>query len=336
MRDDGPAPSYPDVEAALYAYAAARETVSLDELLLEAMDRMPLAEIRAAVQRLTDWRLLRPTGEEADRFIAVPPATASTHFLMPAIRELHEKQQEISRACAQLSAMIPVYESSALEATGRDPVQRLTDLTTVRQVLTELSARVRTEVLTSQPGGARPQQQLDEALNRTTPMLDRGVKMRTIYQYTAQFDQPTIRHVTFLMEHGVEVRTVGDALARMIVFDRETAFIDLADTPQGALVIRDPSLVMFVADAFERAWAQGVAFPRPEERRLAPAPERLRWELVRLLSEGHEDTVVARRLGMSVRTVQRHLAEIMRTLGARNRFHAGYLIHQSGLHQIVD
>ncbi|MFG2332270.1 LuxR C-terminal-related transcriptional regulator [Streptomyces sp. NPDC048604] len=324
-----PLPSPDGVESALYAYAAARESLSLDELLAEA--QIPEEEARAAVGRLLEWRLIRPTGEEADRYVAVPPATASTQFLMPAIRELHERQQEISRACAQLNALIPVYESTALGITTRDTVQRLTDLATVRQVLTELSARAQGEVLTSQPGGARPQPQLDEALSRTTPLLDRGVRMRTIYQYTAQFHQPTVQHVALLTERGAEVRTVGDALPRMIVFDRETAFIDLVGTRQGAVVLRDPSLVTFVADSFERAWAQALAFPRPEDRGQAAPPEQLRQEMLRLLTEGHEDTVVAKRLGMSVRTLQRHLSEIMRTIGARNRLHAGYLIHEAGL-----
>ncbi|WP_438312064.1 LuxR C-terminal-related transcriptional regulator [Streptomyces sp. HUAS TT3] len=54
--------------------------------------------------------------------------------------------------------------------------------------------------------------------------------------------------------------------------------------------------------------------------------DELRQTLVRLLSEGLEDRAIARRLGMSERTCQRHIAEIMRVVGARSRFQAGYLL----------
>ncbi|MFF5702353.1 LuxR C-terminal-related transcriptional regulator [Streptomyces sp. NPDC012794] len=54
--------------------------------------------------------------------------------------------------------------------------------------------------------------------------------------------------------------------------------------------------------------------------------EELRQTIVLLLSEGLEDKVIARRLGMSERTCQRHIAEIMRAIGAKSRFQAGYLL----------
>jgi DNA-binding NarL/FixJ family response regulator len=34
---------------------------------------------------------------------------------------------------------------------------------------------------------------------------------------------------------------------------------------------------------------------------------------------------------MSLRTLQRHISEIMKKIGAKNRLHAGYLINQQGL-----
>ncbi|MEV5932248.1 helix-turn-helix transcriptional regulator [Streptomyces sp. NPDC052079] len=54
----------------------------------------------------------------------------------------------------------------------------------------------------------------------------------------------------------------------------------------------------------------------------------LKRTLLRLFVEGHEDKVIAKRLGISLRTYQRHLSEIMKRMGARNRPHAGYLVHK--------
>ncbi|MER7521060.1 hypothetical protein [Streptomyces sp. NPDC126499] len=41
--------------------------------------------------------------------------------------------------------------------------------------------------------------------------------------------------------------------------------------------------------------------------------------------------VMARRMGLSLRSCQRHVSDLMRTLGARNRLHAGYLLARAGL-----
>lgn len=38
-----------------------------------------------------------------------------------------------------------------------------------------------------------------------------------------------------------------------------------------------------------------------------------------------KDEMIARRLGMSLRTCRKHIAESMETLGASSRFQAGYL-----------
>ncbi|MEV0412056.1 helix-turn-helix transcriptional regulator [Streptomyces sp. NPDC050448] len=59
--------------------------------------------------------------------------------------------------------------------------------------------------------------------------------------------------------------------------------------------------------------------------------DELRQTIVRLLSEGLEDKVIACRLGMSERTCQRHIAEIMRAAGAKSRFRAGYSLSSATL-----
>jgi DNA-binding NarL/FixJ family response regulator len=45
-----------------------------------------------------------------------------------------------------------------------------------------------------------------------------------------------------------------------------------------------------------------------------------------LLADGRDDRAVAREVGVTVRTVRRRVAELMRALQARTRFQAGYLI----------
>ncbi|WP_206442911.1 LuxR C-terminal-related transcriptional regulator, partial [Candidatus Protofrankia californiensis] len=52
--------------------------------------------------------------------------------------------------------------------------------------------------------------------------------------------------------------------------------------------------------------------------------------LLRLLSLGAKDEAAARHLGVSVRTVRRMIADLMRRMDARSRFQAGILAAERG------
>ncbi|MFI1159282.1 hypothetical protein [Streptomyces sioyaensis] len=73
-------------------------------------------------------------------------------------------------------------------------------------MLTEPAASCTTEMLTSQPGGGRPTPVLEEAIVRDEEMLRRGVKIRTLYQHTARYNQPTVAYVGRVAQLGAEVR----------------------------------------------------------------------------------------------------------------------------------
>lgn len=42
-----------------------------------------------------------------------------------------------------------------------------------------------------------------------------------------------------------------------------------------------------------------------------------------MLEDGHTDEVIARKLGVSIRTVRRLMADLLKTLNAESRFQAG-------------
>ncbi|MGW4383542.1 LuxR C-terminal-related transcriptional regulator [Kitasatospora sp. NPDC004531] len=283
------------------------------------------AELDAAVRHLLEVRVVRqgPDG----RLHADTPARAGLEALAPAVRDLVRHHRELQEMHSTLAALLPVYESSTLGRVAGQQVERLTDLASVRRTITELAARSTTEVLASQPGGARNEEVLNESLNRTEALLARGVRMRTLYQHTAQYDQATVEYVRKVTALGAEVRTVSDAFVRVIVFDRATALIELHDEPLGAALVQDPSMIGFAVAAFERAWVAADEFPTVQQRqRVRQTSNDVKSSIVRMLVQGYEEKLIAKRLGMSVRTCQRHISEIMRRIGARNRLHAGYLL----------
>jgi DNA-binding CsgD family transcriptional regulator len=74
----------------------------------------------------------------------------------------------------------------------------------------------------------------------------------------------------------------------------------------------------------ESLWEQGRPWSLDDARRLNTRQR----DVVELLGEGLDDEAIARRLDISVRTVRRHVAELMREHGVRSRFQLGAALAQ--------
>jgi DNA-binding CsgD family transcriptional regulator len=311
-----------EVELMLYTFAVERADVCRDET--PRLDGLAPEDISAAFESLARRRLLLPVSGENRRYTAAPPDAAVEALIRPLVQQARTAQDAADRLRREL---VPVYES-ALERRLRQPLfEELPDVASVRRVLDRFAAEAQHEVLTSQPGGGRTEEVLSEAMGRTEAMLGRGVRMRTLYQHTAQYNPGTTAYVEIVTGLGAEVRTLGERFMRMIAFDGGTVVIEQKDNPQAALVVREPSVVSFAIAAFELVWLQADPFPVNLGRAQAiQVSDKTRKDIIRLLVQGESDKVIARRMGMTVRTCQRHIAKIMEQIGAKSRVHAGYLL----------
>jgi DNA-binding NarL/FixJ family response regulator len=85
---------------------------------------------------------------------------------------------------------------------------------------------------------------------------------------------------------------------------------------------RDGEVVRYLVDLFNQLW-EGAAPYDVAEPGYADVTDSLHQSIARLMAEGLTDDVVARRLGMSVRTCRRHIAALLRDLDSVSRFQAG-------------
>ncbi|MCZ2524801.1 hypothetical protein GQS52_04370 [Streptomyces sp. SCUT-3] len=314
----------------VYEYAANCETWDLDTLV--AALGVPRDHAAASVRRLLEMRLLRTLDEAGEQYAVVSPDSAAALAVTPAENELRRRMEEIDHLRHEIQGLLPVYARSRGRDRERDGLQVVADLDDVRDMLALQAARCGEEVLTAQPGGGRSVEVLTEAADRDEDMLRRGVRMRTVYQHPARFHLPTTAYVERLSGLGGEVRTTGASLMRLIVFDRKVAVLPLTDGTSGAVVVREPNIVDFVVSAFEHVWLAAEPFPVDRCRdQLRSVSEEVDQALLRLLVSGEADRLIARRLGISLRTLQRRVSRIVERLGAANRLQAGYLIHRYGL-----
>lgn len=308
----------------LYEYAAGVPSFALPDAQRSlGLDESALVK---ALQRLEDLRLLRRDTDSPDRFAPVSPQFAAGQLLWPMEHRIREQSESVERIRSALAALVPHYESGQRRQQVKD-VELLTDLADVRQLIDQLADSCQSEALHVQPGGARDPEALLKARGSMGRLLERGVSSRSIYQHPARYSQHTVEFAEWMMERGAEVRTLADSPDRMLIYDRKTAVVNVQGHSAQALVVYEPNLVAFMVSSFETAWRAAEPFPVGFDREWAKhVSEDLRQSIIRLLAEGLDDKVISRRLGMSVRTVQRHVAEIMRAHDAKSRFQIGYLL----------
>lgn len=96
--------------------------------------------------------------------------------------------------------------------------------------------------------------------------------------------------------------------------------------PDEVLLVRSPALLGTLTAVFDLIWERAT----PVGRRAAGGPG-YDDALLQLLADGLQDEAVAEKLGVSVRTVRRRVAELLEDLGARTRFQAGVQAARMGL-----
>ncbi|MGW6905263.1 MULTISPECIES: LuxR C-terminal-related transcriptional regulator [unclassified Streptomyces] len=295
--------------------------------LAEALDDLGLPPECAdhAVADLVELGLVHKGSEQSP--VAVAPERAVERVLAPMERVLLSQRHRIEAMRDQLMDLAPIYSEWLTGERSDGSLEYLVTLDQALATITKLSTTAETEVLTAQPGGGRKADILEEAIGRDEAMLERGVRMRTLYQHTARFSHGTRAYVERVSRLGAEVRTMDDEFMRLLLFDRKTAVIGVQGDMNAAIVVREPNLVHFIASTFDIWWLTAARFPldwRNDE--VADVAEQLKRRIALLLSEGVSDQVIAKRMAMSVRTCRRHIAEIMERLGADSRFQAGYLL----------
>jgi hypothetical protein len=118
----------------------------------------------------------------------------------------------------------------------------------------------------------------------------------------------------------------------MIVIDHRVAVIPgKAEDLSTAVAVREPSVVNYLVDVFERAWERGRSFTNRETNLLKDIAAEQRAMTIRMLIEGHADPVSAKRLGVSPRTYAGYVADLKQEYEAETRFQLGYTMGQQGV-----
>ncbi|GGW62703.1 hypothetical protein GCM10010503_45020 [Streptomyces lucensis JCM 4490] len=279
---------------------------------------------------LMEFALLHPDPDDAGWLRPVPPTLALAQRLHPLEQEITERRRQ---SVALADAFEPFMSLSTQESAPTHSITVLEGLDRINTALDLATAQCRTEMLTVQPSGRRrPEQRLIEGLERDKPLIERGVRIRTLYQHTARYSPDRLAYVDQFTNGKVEYRTIDELVDRLIICDETVAFIPTRDDRQVALELRHPGLVRYLIKVFEFMWDRAVPLSAGAPYETAPdGITDIQHSIAKLLVEGHVDEAIARRLGMNVRTCRAHIAKLAQALGSGSRAQLGYLIAQSGM-----
>ncbi|PWI20639.1 LuxR family transcriptional regulator [Streptomyces sp. Act143] len=293
--------------------------------------RVPRADAEA-VPCLLELALLHPDPDDMDWLVPTSPQEVMTRLLRGVYDEVSASQRRMGSAVAAFEwyAGLGAHLSVAGTAADRSAIRVLDGLSRIQAAMDEATQACTTEVLTVQPGGIRPEHELTEGLHRALALRGRGVRMRDLYTHVARHGQGLLNYLE-LMGDAVQARTLDEVIDRLILFDRTVAFIPANADRTLALELRHPALVGFLATVFERLWRLAIPLTAPLPDTGIEGISNREQSIAALLAEGHQDAVIAERLGISVRTCRAHIARLSETLGAASRTQLGVRIAQVGL-----
>ena len=253
------------------------------------------------------------------RWTATAPDVALQQFL-------RDREDETRKLRAGITRLLDGYHRSR----GlRDPsLGDLVEVVTGRDAIEHLwltlldGAREQVDILDKPPFV-----QLD-SVGPELPVLARGVPVRSVYERATLLQPEKLEQVRELVAAGEQAGTAVGLPFKLALVDSRWALLPLAPGTElsGALVVRPSPLLDALQQTFEAQWARAMPVPTPD-----PQSDDSQVELLTLLAAGMTDEGIARRLGVSARTVQRRVSALMGGLGASNRFQAGVQANRRGL-----
>ncbi|RKN05076.1 hypothetical protein D7319_26275 [Streptomyces radicis] len=304
-----------DHAAALYHYTVRRgELGALEPAAAEL--GLPVATLLAAATRLVELRLLG-TEEAADgRLVPAPPEVATALLVSPVERAMYRRRELADRLRDRIGAVAGGGAGGEIDA--------LDGGAEIRGLFKLAAETCRDELVVLRPGH-RQEDALDELLSPCFDVLERQVPVRVVSPHRSRTGFAARARSTRLARGGAGIRTLSQVPQAAVVFDRSLAV--LIDLPEHggeptARRVRDGDVVRFMVELFDQLWEGATPFTVGGPG-YADAADDLKQSLARLMAEGLTDEVVARRLGMSVRTCRRHIAGLLRDLDAVSRFQAG-------------
>lgn len=291
------------------------------------------AAVEEALARLASVGLVRPAPAAPGGYAAVAPEVALTRLFGQEERQL---TQQLAKLAETREAITSVMRDFLDLRTTRRRTLQVEPLPTeglVAEFLDGAAGLARREAWWMHAGGIPSVEALDEMLLRNLGMLGAGIAVRALFLHRHAGDPVMAGYLRDLVHAGAEVRIATHLPQQMVVVDQDLALVpaDPADPGRGAWAVHGTELIPTLRAIHEHCWTLATPFARQAD---GAAPDTtaspVEDVLVRLLAEGVKDDAIARRLGVSTRTLSRMISALLERLGVQTRFQAALELHRRG------
>jgi DNA-binding CsgD family transcriptional regulator/predicted transcriptional regulator len=293
------------------------------------------AVVQAALRLLHSHGLVDEASGRPHAYVAVDPAIALDVLLLK-----HEEQLRRARARAQ-----EVGERFHQAVAGRDPAETVEVITgreatvqRLRQI--QYSARHELRCFDKPPYHLG----LDSLNQAELDLLHRGGRARGVYEAAAVAVPGRRAQLAAYLAAGEQARVLPRLPTKLIVVDDRLAAVpldgdDVDTAPAVFVIVHRSALLDALCELFEALWR--LARPLDIDGRTGLArhagldegagageparlgPDSLEREILELMDAGMPDAAIARRLGLSHRTLQRRIRGLMERFNAQTRYQLG-------------
>ena len=308
------------VEEWLYRILLRYGPATLGELTTRAAGTVSVGQLRRLVPRLVDLGLVSHLPGRPIRLAPAPPEAAIEALAARRLEELNRGR----------AATTELLEEASFGANSRP--EQLVELITGQEAVARKFVHLHKTAQEEMRALVLPPYALDPAdpdhPQKSAPVKP-GLRIRGIYDPAALQSPAMLARVAGYVARGEEAR-IGEMPLKLILADHHTALLPLTygGAVNSALVIHASALLDALVSLFEVLWRAAVPFPAANGRggdgRGGDDSAARETHVLTLLVAGVSDDTIARRLGVSSRTVQRDIRKICDDLGAVTRFQAGF------------
>ncbi|MFI6266824.1 helix-turn-helix domain-containing protein [Micromonospora sp. NPDC051006] len=304
-------------EEDLYRSLVQLTTARVEELAERL--RRPRVEIVAQLDALRAKGLVLPTGPEPDAPLRpLAPDVALGGALL-------RRQEALEAARAAVTQLTEDYRAGMRRHDVDHLVEVITGAQALRERLRDLQNAARVEVLwfcRASPLAMLGQENVEEF-----DALSRGVRYRAIYEREMLLEPGALADVEQGVRAGEQARVLDRLPVRLAIVDAQTAICPLVPKPgdgePSAAVIGRSQLLDALLALFESHWLMATplrsSLPPVDRGGEGYRPDADEARLLSLFVAGVPDKSIASQLGVSRRTVQRRLADLMAVAGVDTR-----------------
>jgi predicted transcriptional regulator/DNA-binding CsgD family transcriptional regulator len=307
-------------------YRAVLRSPGVTVEMLAARLEVSVEDVVRSARKLVKGRLIRRRG---DGLAGLRPDVAISALVREAESELARRREELDHMEATIAQFMHDHVLGEQDRGAPPGLEVVTGWDEVNRLVRELMADPVVEVLgmLNPPMGPTP---FPGVPSGSAELARRQLPSRTLCAAALLDPQEPGWEAVEAARRVSSVRVSARLPMKMMLVPGRAALLPMdweRQRPDEVLVVRSPALLCALLTIFNLLWERAG----PIDRVTAGAIHGADDALLQLLADGLQDEAVADKLGVSVRTVRRRVADLLEDLGARTRFQAGVQAARKGL-----